>query len=87
MLLKVGATGMKIEQYLKKNNLSHAAFARQVGLSHTHIRNYLQGTTPNLKAAMKMVKLTNGDITYEDLVTKLTLAVINDHLKKQGKNR
>ena len=59
---------MKLEKYLKKNNLSVREFARQSKISHTSIQRYKTGErTPRLEVALKIEKLTNGEVKVKDL--------------------
>lgn len=58
---------MKLEEYLKKNNMNGKEFAKLHSLNFKSIYNWLTGRTKPLKSHIALIKkLTNGKVTEED---------------------
>jgi len=63
---------MKLSAYLKLNNLSYGQFAESLGLqgefAKVSVWRYVRGTRkPKPAIAEKIVRLTNGKVSFEDL--------------------
>lgn len=59
---------MELEEYLKKKGLKKGFFAKEVGISQNALSLILKKKTiPSGKTAQRIVKLTNGEVTFEDL--------------------
>lgn len=59
---------MKLAEYLKQNKISHAAFAKKVGVSRpliTRISN--RKRNPSIRILVKICELTNGAVTAPEL--------------------
>lgn len=62
---------MELEEYLKKYGTKKKWFADELGLSLTSLGRILKGSHyPSAKTAQKIVELTNGEVTFEDLFKK-----------------
>ncbi len=61
---------MKIIDYLLKYNLSVQGFAGIGSISYGAVYQYIKGHKPTLRNAMKIVKISNGEITLADLIGK-----------------
>lgn len=62
---------MDLKEYLEKNFIIKAGFAKKIGLNVSTLHNILQGRAyPSAKTAQKIVELTNGEVTFEDLFKK-----------------
>ncbi len=59
---------MQLKEYLKKNNLTVSQFAVNCGMSYHVIYQCFRGQTPHLANCCKIVKATNGEVQYEDLL-------------------
>lgn len=60
---------MKLYNYLKKNKITQSAFARLLGIHINHMsRIVLQKINPSVSLANKIVELTDGEVTFEDLI-------------------
>lgn len=59
---------MGIEEYLSKYGMTKRGFARRLGVTESNLHKILSGKSyPTAKTAQKIVKLTNGEVTFEDL--------------------
>lgn len=56
-----------INRYCKTTKLSHAQFARLIGVSRTHVWHMSTTGEVGRKTAALIVKATKGKITYEAL--------------------
>ena len=67
---------MKIKEYMEKHNLSHRAFAKEVGVSDSTIFHFLSGRNKSLstKTIEKIVEGTKGKITLRDLMEEISQA-------------
>jgi DNA-binding XRE family transcriptional regulator len=60
---------MKLATYLKRKKISHAEFARRVGVTRQSIYNYARQTSPpRLETALKIVAETRGRVTLRELL-------------------
>lgn len=60
---------MKLYEYLKNKKITQAAFAKQLGVHITHFSKIvLQKQNPSVSLAQKIVDITNGEVSYEDLI-------------------
>jgi DNA-binding transcriptional regulator YdaS (Cro superfamily) len=61
--------GMKLSEYLQKNNLTQSEFAAQLGVSQPHISRLLSGVSGvPLRVLDRIRDLTNGDVTPNDFL-------------------
>ena len=62
---------MELQEYLEKNFIVKSKFAKAVGINPTTLHHILSGKfLPSGKTAQKIVELTNGEVTFEDLFKK-----------------
>lgn len=59
---------MKLDEYLKKNNMSEYGLADKLGCHAQTIKNYLNGKVPSSQMAQKIILFTNGEVTLEELI-------------------
>ena len=54
---------MKLDDWLKKNNVNFTAFARKMGISYDVLYHWRMGkSTPNAKYLYEIWKITNGGV-------------------------
>lgn len=59
---------MDLEEYLEKNMIVKRKFAQNAGVGEVTLYRILaKQIYPSAKTAQKIVKLTNGEVTFEDL--------------------
>lgn len=59
---------MKIEEYLSKYGMTKSGFAKRLGITPSNLHKIIAGSSyPTAKLAQRIVKLTNGEVTFEDL--------------------
>lgn len=59
---------MDLKKYLDEHGLKHKHFAEKVGISPQSLSELVnKKKAPRQKTAQKIVKLTNGEVTFEDL--------------------
>ena len=58
---------MKLEDYLKKNNLTHDDFSRKVGVTRPLITQIIGGRNPSTALVKRIEEITNGEVTLNDL--------------------
>jgi len=59
---------MNLEEYLEKTCATKSAFARKLDVTYETILKIVNGDAyPSAKLAQRIVKLTNGEVTFEDL--------------------
>lgn len=63
---------MKLDDYLYKHRLTQEKFAKMVGISHRTFIRIRDGYDLKLTTAIKIVKATNGEVSYEDLANEHT---------------
>lgn len=61
---------MKLIDYIIKNDFSVVKFAKMNKLSYCAIYKYIKGHRPTIRNAHKIVKITNNEVTLEDLLGK-----------------
>jgi len=62
---------MELKEYLESNGIKQKYFAEKVGISPQSLSDLVnKKTAPRQKTAQKIVKLTNGEVTFEDLFKK-----------------
>lgn len=62
---------MKLEEYLSKNHLTHAAFSQKVDVSRVQITKIINGcVSPSVKLMKKIRQATNGEVSYKDLIDR-----------------
>lgn len=60
---------MTIESWLRRQKIRPSAFARQIGMSHTTVLRWIEGSSVPSPAAMRAVfEATGGDVTANDLI-------------------
>jgi len=60
---------MTIFDFVCKFNISKRVLARQLEINESTLYNYLNGTrTPGLEVAAKIVDVTDGHVSYHDLI-------------------
>lgn len=59
---------MNLRKYLRGNKIRYRAFAEKLGINEQSLRNIVAGTSrPSLLLALKIEKLTNGEVTPSHL--------------------
>lgn len=59
---------MRLEEYLRINNISKTDFARSIGMSIAHITNICNGwKNPSIKVIRKIIEATDGQVNVADL--------------------
>lgn len=60
---------MKLKLWLEKNNISQLVFADKLNVSTSTLSRYISGERKiSLSMAIKIVKLTGGELSCQDLV-------------------
>lgn len=60
---------MTLYQYLSKNQVEKAQFARDLGIAESSLFKYInQEREPKLSIAIKIVALSKGEVTYKGLL-------------------
>ena len=59
---------MKLKAYLKKTKIPVTAFAKSLGITRELIYAYFGRSNPSLETAVKIVKVTGGQVSYKDLL-------------------
>lgn len=59
---------MQLEEYLKKENMKIALFARKIGVSYHILYNLFRGGKPRLETAQAIIEGTKGEVTLSDLL-------------------
>ena len=59
---------MKLEMYLKKNDIPKKDFAKLVGISSTYISLIIHGErNPSVNIACRIIQATQGEVSVNDL--------------------
>ncbi len=58
---------MTLNEYLKKNSLTQSDFGKMIGKDQRTISEYCGGYAPPRDVALKIVQVTKGKVTLEDL--------------------
>jgi predicted transcriptional regulator len=58
---------MKLKEYLEKNRIEPVIFAVKCGISVTSLYRYLRGSRPHLRTAAKIERMTQKNVTVEEL--------------------
>jgi len=58
---------MNLKDYLKKENISAIKFSKRLGVAESSVFRYLKGENATFKIAHRIQKLTNGEVTYEEM--------------------
>jgi DNA-binding XRE family transcriptional regulator len=62
---------MDLKEYLEKKHIIKKGFASELGVTEATLHNILSNRKkPSPKTAQKIVELTNGEVTFEDLFKK-----------------
>lgn len=59
---------MRLKEYLEQEGKTQTFFAKKLGVHIRTVANIVAGNTASLPIARKIVALTNGNVTYEDLI-------------------
>lgn len=60
---------MKLKDYLKLHDLTQMSLARKLGIHKSHIYVIVnERQRPSIDLAREIVKITNGEVTIEDLI-------------------
>jgi len=75
---------MKLKKWIiKTKGMSQREFAIKMNVGEAHLSRWLNGTNiPSLHNAMKIEKLTKGEVTAEDLLPALLLKGLKEWYKK-----
>lgn len=60
------SSGMKLDDYLRQNNLTEQAFADLIGTSQATVNRYRNGRIPEPEAMERIVKATTGAVQPND---------------------
>ena len=59
---------MRLKSWMRENDISVNALAEKLQMDKTTVHKYRNGTRrPSLHAAIKIQKITNGQVTVEDM--------------------
>jgi transcriptional regulator with XRE-family HTH domain len=58
---------MKVERWIKKIGWTPAVLARQLGVSHQAATKIVRGGHPRPKNAQRIIELSNGQVSWDDL--------------------
>ena len=62
---------MTLYQYLSKNQIEKAQFARDLGIAESTLYKYInQERNPQLPIAIKIYRITGGHVSYEDMLVE-----------------
>jgi predicted transcriptional regulator len=60
---------MRLADYLSEKNLTHAAFASQIGTTQAAVTRYVSGTrVPRRTLLRRIVRMTEGAVTANDFM-------------------
>jgi DNA-binding transcriptional regulator YdaS (Cro superfamily) len=78
---------MKLKQWIvKTEGMSQREFASRLGIGEGHLNRWLMGLNiPSLRNAIMIEKLTNGEVTAEDLLPVTILKSLKAWYRKVGK--
>ena len=57
---------MKLDAYLKTNDISEQKFAEQIGVSQQAVHRYRTGRVPTPEVMQAIIKVTAGAVTADD---------------------
>lgn len=61
---------MKLREYLEKNRIFQAEFAKKIGVTQGIISYYVNGRTmPTRKNMQRIIEVTGGEVTADDFYT------------------
>lgn len=58
---------MKLTTWIKNSKVKKVDLADSLGITYRALYNYMKGRRPNLTIARKIVKLSGGQVSYEEL--------------------
>lgn len=58
---------MKLKDYLDGNGIKYSVFANKLGMNINTLYNIFKGGDAKLSTAFKIMYLTKGEVTFEDL--------------------
>jgi len=63
---------MRLNEWIEKEGMSKKEFADAIGIRTPSLSSItVQGTRPSLLTAIKIVKFTNNEVNYEDLIDEV----------------
>lgn len=69
------AAGAAIDRYIKRHGLSQKQFADRLGITQSAVSQWIQGDTGvRNDIAVKIVRLTGGEVSLSDLYPHLFMA-------------
>jgi len=70
---------MGLKEYLESHCMIKARFAKKLGITSATLHRMIAGKTyPSAKTAQRIVELTNGEVTFEDLFKKKELKELKE---------
>ncbi len=71
---------MKLFDWMSKKGHSDTWLAQQLGVSKPAVSGYRTGkTVPSLENAVKIHRLTNGEVGYEDMLLTNPVSTVNQN--------
>jgi len=58
---------MNLKEYLFRNNMTIVQLAQKTGANYNYLSSIVGGRAPGKKLALKIVEVTNGQVTLNDL--------------------
>jgi transcriptional regulator with XRE-family HTH domain len=75
---------MKLEEYIKSHGLNLNKFAVKVGVSRVQITRLIKGQqNPSAHLTHKIMEITNGEVTFQDLFNPSAPSRLDVHRKKK----
>lgn len=76
---------MRLKEYIRKNEISIREFSRRSGVGYAPLYRICNGYDMFLDTAVKIVKATNGEVTYEDLLPTIKRQELQEKSRKTKK--
>ena len=78
---------MKLKKYLREHNIRYRNFSENLEITEQSLKNIIAGTRrPGLLLALKIEKLTNGQVTPAQLAEDYAIISQANSKQKTGKN-
>ena len=75
---------MKLKDYLKREKLSQAEFSKKIKVSRPHVNQLVKGSrNPSFPLAKLIEKVTNGDVSLNDLYNKSAKSMFQKSLMEE----
>lgn len=58
---------MKLNTWIRTSKVKKVDLANSLGITYRALYNYMKGRRPKLTIARKIVKLSDGQVSYEDM--------------------